>query len=161
MLREIYLIVHNIRSAYNVGSILRTADGAGVTKVYLTGYTPKPFREKEDPYITAPQKMIAKTALGAQNFVNWEEKKEVLDLIEKLKEENFFIVALEQDEKSVRIKEVSWQFPIALILGNEAKGIDKEILQQCDLITEIPMRGQKESLNVSVATGIAVYEMLK
>jgi 23S rRNA (guanosine2251-2'-O)-methyltransferase len=68
---------------------------------------------------------------------------------------------LEQDEKSVRIKETSWNFPVAVIIGNEAKGIDKEILQQCDLIVEIPMRGHKESLNVSVATGIAVYEILK
>jgi tRNA G18 (ribose-2'-O)-methylase SpoU len=161
MLKKVYLIAHNIRSAYNVGAILRTADGAGITKVYLTGYTPKPFKEGKDPYITAPQKMIAKTALGAQNFVDWEEKKEVLSLIEKLKKEKFSIVALEQDEKSVKIKETSWNFPTAVIIGNETEGIDKKILRQCDSIVEIPMRGHKESLNVSVATGVAVYEILK
>ncbi len=159
MKKKLYIVAHNIRSAYNVGAILRTADGAGVDKVYLTGYTPKPFREKEDPYITTPQKMIAKTALGAQNFIDWEEEN-VLTLIKKLRKKNFLIVALEQAKKSVNIKKVSWKFPVALILGNEAKGVDKEILQQCDLIVELPMRGQKESLNVSVATGIALYEIL-
>ena len=160
MTKELHLIVHNIRSAYNVGAILRTADGAGVTKVYLTGYTPKPFREKDSPYITAYQKMIAKTALGAQNFVNWEKKEKVLDLIKKLKKKNFLIVALEQDKKSVNIKEASYQFPVVLILGNEVEGVSQQILKQCDLIIDFPMRGKKESLNVSVATGVALYTIL-
>ena len=160
MVKKVYLIAHNIRSAHNVGAILRTADGAGVAKVYLTGYTSKPFKEKDDPYITAPQKMIAKTALGAQNFVNWEKREEVLPLIKELKKEDFSIVALEQDKKSVNIKKVSWQFPMVLILGNEANGVDQEILKRCDLIVDFPMYGQKESLNVSVATGIALYTIL-
>ncbi len=160
MVKKVYLIAHNIRSAHNVGAILRTADGAGVAKVYLTGYTPKPFKEKDDPYITAPQKMIAKTALGAQNFVNWEKREEVLPLIKELKKEDFSIVALEQDKKSVNIKKASWQFPMVLILGNEANGVDQEILKRCDLIVDFPMYGQKESLNVSVATGIALYTIL-
>jgi len=136
---------------FNVGSIFRTADAFGVKKIYLTGYTPDPAQ---------------KTALGAEKYVEWEKIKNVQKLIRKLKEEKFFIASLENRvDNSTKInrfaslaskKKFKNKF-IVLILGNEVRGIPKSILQQSDTVLEIPMRGKKESLNVSVATGIALY----
>lgn len=157
---SVYIIVHDIRSAYNVGAIFRTADGAGVKKIFLTGYTPEPFNEK-NIYPTVAQKMIGKTALGAEKFVKYEKIKDLPVLIEKLKKQDFKIIALEQNKKSVDYKKFKPKFPCALILGNEVGGIDEDILNLCDSIISIPMRGEKESLNVSVAAGIAMYEILK
>lgn len=156
-----YLIVHNVRSAYNVGAVFRTADGAGVAKIYLTGYTPVPYNSKKDTYQTQAQKMISKTALGADEFVAWERVKNLGKLILALKSQGIQIIALEEDKEAVNYKKFKPQFPCALILGNEVRGIDKKILDKCDDIIFIPMRGKKESLNVSVATGIAIYELLK
>ncbi|MCD6149895.1 RNA methyltransferase [bacterium] len=158
MKNKFYFILHNIRSAYNVGSIFRTADGAGIEKIYLTGYSPAPASGKE-AYLTSAQKMLAKTALGAEENVSWEKIKNLNDLMKRLKKDKFQIVALEQDENSVDYKKFKPEFPLALIAGNEVKGLDKRILRKCDKIIEIPMRGKKKSLNVSVATGIAGYEI--
>lgn len=143
------VVCHNIRSAYNVGSVFRTADGAGVAKVYLTGYTPSP-----------PHPGISKTALGAEKIVGWKKFAKLDAAIERLKKEKFEIVALEQSEKSVPLESLKSKKNIALILGNEVRGLSKSTLSKCDRVIEIPMRGEKESLNVSVAFGIAAYSII-
>ncbi len=150
--KEIYLILDNIRSTYNVGAILRTADGAGVSKVYLVGVTPAPT----DKFNRANSR-IAKSALGAEKSVPWESVKSLSSLIKKLKKQGVQIIALEQDERSVNYKKFKPQWPCVLILGEETEGIPKNILKLCDEIIEIPMKGSKESLNVSVATGVCVF----
>jgi 23S rRNA (guanosine2251-2'-O)-methyltransferase len=139
-----------------VGSIFRIADALGVSKIYLTGYTGTP-----------PDPKIAKVALGAEEFVPWEKHQSAVRLIKKLRTSNpqTRIIALENNVKaprhSIDIKKYKPQFPLALLIGEETKGIEKKLLELCDEIIEIPMRGQKESLNVSVACGIAVYELLR
>jgi tRNA G18 (ribose-2'-O)-methylase SpoU len=149
------LILNNIRSVENVGAMFRTADAAGINKIYLTGYTPTPLdrfgRKRND---------LAKSALGAEEYVKWEQKKSILPLLTKLKKEIFLIIGVEQDEKSIDYKKVKLQHKNAFIVGEEVAGIPKNILKKCDIITEIPMRGKKESLNVSVACGIALFRML-
>lgn len=151
-------MAHNIRSAYNVGAIFRVADGMGADKVYLTGYTPSPC-DKEKLYQTQAQKMIAKTALGAEKNISWKKFKNPGRLISTLKAQKIKIVALEQSPGSVHYKKFKPYFPLILIVGNEPKGIDKRILNQCDQIIEIPMYGKKNSLNVAVALAIAGYEI--
>lgn len=154
--KKIVLILDNIRSTHNVGSIFRTADGAGVSKIYLVGVTPSPLdrfgRERKD---------IAKVALGAEKKIEWEHKDKIEILLKGLKEEGYKIVALEQDQNSIDYKKFKPKFPLALILGEEVSGISKKTLNICDTIIEIPMMGEKESLNVSVATGIALYSILR
>lgn len=163
-LNKIYLILHNIRSTHNVGSIFRTADAAGVSKIYLTGYTPPPFDK-----LGKLEQNFAKTALGAEKSVEWHPKKfaeanhgarNINNLISKLKKEGVQIVAVEQDKRSTLHSKFKPHFPIALILGNEVIGIDKKILNKVDKIIEIPMKGQKESLNVSVAAGVALFRII-
>jgi tRNA G18 (ribose-2'-O)-methylase SpoU len=151
------LILNDIRSVENVGAIFRTADAAGIDKIYLTGYTPCPLdrfgRKRGD---------LAKSALGAEEFVKWEQKKNILPLLAKLKKEKYLIIGIEQDKKSIdykKLKVTSHKLK-AFIVGTEVTGISKNILKKCDVIAEIPMRGKKESLNVSVATGIALFRML-
>ncbi len=140
------LILPNIRSGHNVGAIFRTADGAGVDKLYITGYTPCP-----------PHVQIDKVSLGAEKWMIWEYRKQTGRLLKELKQMGYNIVALEQTKNSQDI--FSWQakFPIALVLGNEKTGVPKSLLKYCDESIEIPMRGKKNSLNVSVAAGIAMY----
>ena len=146
---KIYVICHNIRSRHNVGSIFRTADGAGVSKIFLCGITPVP-----------PHPNIEKVSLGAEKFVEWEKCKETWRTIEKLKKENFEIVALEQAKNAISLKDFkTTRKNIALVLGNEVEGLPKNILKRTDKIIQIPMRGKKESLNVAVAFGIAVYKL--
>jgi len=159
MEKEFYIIAHNIRSAYNVGSIFRTADGLGAKKIYLTGYTPYPA-DSEEFDIKKSRRMISKTALGAEENVEWERKEDIFKVIEKLKNEKFQIVALELNVKSQDLKNFQPKFPCALILGNEVLGVDEKLLKLCDAIIKIPMQGKKESFNVSVAAGIAMYEIL-
>ena len=153
--QENILILHNIRSVENVGAIFRTADAAGINKIYLTGYTPTPLdrfgRKRGD---------LAKSALGAEEFVVWEQKKMVCPVIAKLKRDGFQIIGIEQDKKSVDYKKVKLQNKNAFIVGAEVTGIPKNVLEKCDIIAEVPMRGKKESLNVSVATGISLFRML-
>ncbi|MDQ1283896.1 MAG: hypothetical protein QG620_244 [Patescibacteria group bacterium] len=161
MKKKLYIIAHNIRSAHNVGSVFRTADGAGVDRIYLTGYTQAPFDEKKSAYPAQAQKMLAKTALGAEEAVSWERVENIGDLILGLRKDGVQIVALENGMPSVDYRKFKPSFPCALILGTEVTGIDEEVLGECDSVISIPMRGQKESLNVSVAAGIAMYEILK
>ncbi len=154
--RPLYLILHNIRSHYNVGAIFRTAEAVGVEKIFLTGYTPAPVNR-----FKIPVKEIHKTALGAEKFVLWEKRKNLIALIKKLKKEKNYIVAVEQSKDSIEYTKLKPKFSLALIFGNEVKGLDKKILNHCDKIIEIPMHGKKESLNVSVAAGVVLYEILK
>ncbi|MDO8620090.1 MAG: TrmH family RNA methyltransferase [bacterium] len=153
--KDILLILHNIRSVHNVGSIFRTADGAGVEKLYLVGHTPTPI----DRFGRA-RKDLAKVALGAEVSVSWEYHKTISPLIRKLRKEGVGVVAVEQDERSVNYKTFKTKKPVALILGNEVTGIPKKVLALCDAIVEIPMRGKKESLNVSVVAGIVLFELV-
>lgn len=152
------VIVHNIRSAHNVGSIFRTSDGAGVEKIFLTGYTPTPATEIT-VYQTRAHKDLAKTALGAEKNISWEYSEEVLSVLENLRKGGYRIVALEQDEKSVDYRAYQPGEKTALILGTEVNGVEKDLLAVSDAIIELPMRGQKNSLNVSVAFGIAAFEL--
>ncbi len=149
MEKLVYVVAHNIRSAYNIGAIFRTADAVGVDKIILGGYSPAP-----------PHSGIAKTALGAEKWVLFEKKIQTWRAIKKLKSQGFQIVALEQSPKSINYQKFKPKFPLALILGNEVKGLSRSIIQHCDQIIEIPMVGRKESLNVSVAFGIAIYRIL-
>lgn len=146
--QSLYIILDNIRSAYNVGSIFRTADGAGVTKIYLCDYTPTP----ENPKVT-------KTSLGAEKAVEWEYYKQTGRLLLKLKKEGVRLVALEVAPEAQNIFKYKPRFPLALVVGNEVRGVGKNVLKYADDILEIPMHGKKESLNVSVATGIALYKL--
>lgn len=152
---ENILILHNIRSVENVGAMFRTADAAGIDKIYLTGYTPTPLdrfgRKRGD---------LAKSALGAEEFVAWEQKKSISSLFTQLKREGFQLIAIEQDKKSIDYKKVKLQSKNAFIVGTEVTGIPKNILEKCDIIAEIGMRGKKESLNVSVALGVALFRVL-
>lgn len=157
---RLVVIAHNIRSAYNIGAIFRTAEGLGVSKIYLTGYTLSPYNKKEGKYPSAGEKSLAKTALGAEDLVKWEKVENVRILIKKLKKERYQIIGLEILPQSLDIKKIKPKFPCALILGNEISGIERDILRLCDKIIFIPMQGQKESFNVSIAAGIALYEIL-
>jgi 23S rRNA (guanosine2251-2'-O)-methyltransferase len=150
------VILHNIRSVHNVGSIFRTCDAAGVDKLYLCGYTPQPVDR-----FNRLRKDVAKVALGAQECVDWEYYEDITQLIGVLQKEGFTLIALEQSENSIDYKEVEVGEKNAFILGNEPKGIEQAILKKCDRVAEIPMRGEKESLNVSVAAGIALFQILK
>lgn len=159
MSKELYLILHDIRSAYNVGAIFRSADGAGVSKIYLSGYTPCPA-DNEKLFKTKADKMIEKTALGAEKSVAWEYCPDLNILLKRLQGENCTMVALEKNQDSVEIKQYEPVFPMALVLGNEVEGVTPETLEKCAAVVSLPMRGIKESLNVSVAAGIAMYELL-
>lgn len=160
--KELYIIAHNIRSAHNVGAIFRTCDGAGAAKIYLSGYTPEPAnKNKMEETKTKAEKMLGKTALGAEISVPWERADDLEQLILKLKKQRVNIVALEKTENSILMKDFAMKFPMALILGNEVDGVSENVLEKCDNVLEIPMRGKKESLNVSVAAGIAIYKILE
>ena len=157
-MRNFYLILDNIRSAFNVGSIFRTADALAVDKIFLCGITPTP--EKVNQYFSLKAKReIEKTALGAEKFVPWEYYSKTGSLINKLKKEKIKIIALEQSKNSIPFNKlkINKNDSIALILGNEIKGIKKSILQKSDYIIEIPMFGKKESLNVAIAFAIVGY----
>ena len=158
--RDIVLIIHNVRSAANVGSMFRTADGAGVREIWLTGYTPLPVGSVQK-YMTKAEKSLAKVALGAERFVVWQHSPTLRKVIVKLRASGYLLVGLEQDRRSVTLEMIDNSQPLALIVGNEARGLDKRILNQCDVIVELPMYGKKNSLNVSVACGIALYALRK
>ncbi len=149
---ELIVILNNIRSNENVGSIFRTADAAGVGKIILSGYTPTPLDK-----FGRVNKALSKAALGAEKFVPWEKVKSFKGIIERLKKERFKIVAVEQDKNSINYKLLSTDYNLAFVFGNEVTGLSKKDLLLCDLIAEIPMRGKKESLNVSVAAGIVLF----
>ncbi|MDQ5976990.1 MAG: rRNA (guanosine2251-2-O)-methyltransferase [Patescibacteria group bacterium] len=155
-IRDIVLIIHNVRSAANVGSMFRTADGAGVREIWLTGYTPCPA-DPDRKYLTKAEKSFAKTALGAEYFVVWKKEANLGNVITCLRASGYLVVGLEQDDRSVPLGMIRGSRSVALIVGNEVRGLDRRILARCDVIGELPMRGRKNSLNVSVACGIALY----
>lgn len=160
---KIIVIAHNIRSTHNVGAIFRTAEGLGVDKIILSGYTPypkltAPQRDPRLPHITNKlNDQIHKTALGAEGIVPFEYHE--LPPIEQLKAEGYHITGLEQDLASITLHNYTPPEKLALILGEEVHGITPELLRQCETILEIPMVGKKESFNVSVAAGIALYAL--
>jgi tRNA G18 (ribose-2'-O)-methylase SpoU len=147
-----YLILENIRSAYNVGAIFRTADGAGVSKIFLIGYTPTPIDR-----FGRIQPEIAKTSLGASTEIPWEHAQDVVEVIHDLKQNGAHIAAVEQTNDSVSLGKFLVPDEVAYILGNEVEGVSEPALALADTIVEIPMLGSKESLNVSVAAGIVLY----
>lgn len=147
----VYVVCENIRSIYNVGAIFRTCDAAFVERIYLTGYTPAP-----------PRKEIEKVALGATLSVPWEYKKDAREVVKELKEKNVKVFVLEITD----LKRYYWEitkddFPMAIVVGNEITGVSKELISIADSSIEIPMFGIKQSLNVAVAFGIAIYETVK
>lgn len=153
---ELYLILDNIRSVYNVGSIFRTAETIGVNKILCLGTTPTPHDRFGNK-----RKDLSKVALGAEEMVAWEYYEKTKDLIKTLKKEKFKIIALEQDERAIDYREVKTDSEkVAIIVGNELGGVSKELLEIADIIAEIPMKGKKESLNVSVAVGVFLYSLL-
>lgn len=150
-------VLDNLRSVYNVGSIFRTANAVGIDKIILCGTTPTPLDKYGDK-----RSDFAKVALGAEDIVSWEYEASISEVLKKLKEERSYLIAIEQDEKSVDYKKVNIEGKenIVFIIGPEVDGISKENLELCDVIAEIPMLGTKESLNVTIAFGIAVYHIL-
>jgi len=144
------LILDNLRSAHNVGSIFRTADAAGVTKIFLIGTTPDPIDR-----FGRPQTEIAKTALGAERSIPWEHADTTISVLEQFPEH--FTIALEQSSDSKDYKTISPREKNIVIVGPEVTGLPEEILKECDAVAEIPMRGNKESLNVSVAAGVFLF----
>ena len=154
--KEIYIILPDIRSVYNVGSIFRTADACGISKIFLTGYTPTP----EDRF-GRQRKDVAKSALGAEKTVKWEYREALNNLIDELKKKDVEIVAVEQDKNSVDYKNFKIQKDTAFIFGNEVEGVSKDILKRVDKIIEIPMMGKKESLNVSVSVGVVLFKAME
>jgi tRNA G18 (ribose-2'-O)-methylase SpoU len=150
--KQKFVVLVDIRSIHNVGSIFRTADALGVSKIFLCGCTPTPKdrfgRKRQD---------LAKVALGAEESVAWEYCKDISKLLKKLKKEKMQIIALEQNPKSVNYKEIKIKNSSAIILGEEVHGLSQKILDLADVIVEIPMLGKKESLNVSVAFGVAGF----
>ena len=143
-------VLHNIRSAFNVGSIFRTAECFGAQKIYLCGYTPLPTQEK-----------LAKTAMGTDSLVEWEESAKILELISKLKAVGYLVVALETTSHAIPLETKFANQRVAFVVGNERFGLDAEILELCDEVREIPLRGEKNSLNVGVAVAIAAYEFAR
>ena len=150
-----YLILHNIRSSENVGSIFRTADATGISKVFLTGITPSPI----DRFGRLNRK-VGKSALGAELMVPFEKHSKIGKVIDNLKRKDFQIVAIEQSVDSIDYKAVKIKPRVAFLLGSEVGGLSRHILNKSDVVAEIPMAGKKESLNVSVALGVAIFRML-
>ena len=155
MKKEFYLILPNIRSCHNVGAMFRNADAFGVSKLFLVGWTATP-----------PKPQIDKVSLGAETWMPWEKREDLEELLKELKKKGIVLVGLEQTEKSIDMAD--WQFDnisestgIALVVGNEVYGVAPEIIDLCDVVVHIPMCGKKESLNVSVAAGVAMWEVSK
>jgi 23S rRNA (guanosine2251-2'-O)-methyltransferase len=161
-MRQIVVIAHDIRSSHNVGSLLRTCEGLGVTKVYFTGYTPHPRHAADErlPHIAAKvDAQISKTALGAEKYQAWEHRDDISQLLKALQGEGYELLALEQAPNSQSLPQFMPADKVALLLGNEISGIDKDLLAQADHILEIPMFGQKESYNVIEAASMALYHL--
>ena len=146
--RHIRLLAHNVRSLWNVGSFFRTSDAMGVEKIYLTGYTGVP-----------PRREITKVAIGAEEFVEWEQFQDPLEILQKLKDDGWHLTALEITKDAVDIVDFTPSQKICLIVGHELTGVPEDILALCDDVVFIPMLGKKESLNVAVAAGIALHRL--
>ncbi len=148
---RITLLAHNIRSLWNVGSFFRTADAFGVKEIWLSGYTGKP-----------PRREISKTALGAENWVPWRYVEDSAEAMKEFASAGGRIVALEQTSRAIDIAQ--YKVPatdLLLVLGNEVRGVSEDLLKLCDDHVQIPMQGKKQSLNVSVAAGVALYALTK
>jgi len=146
------IILENIRSAYNVGAIFRTADASGVTKIYLVGYTPTPIDR-----FGRVQPEIKKTSLGASEYIEWEHTDNVKSLIQELKKSEVTILAIEINKHSISLMSHEPVEKSAYILGNEVEGVSEEAQKLADKILHVPMMGKKESLNVSVTAGVVMY----
>ncbi len=144
------VVLDNIRSMHNVGSIFRTADAFRIEKLYLCGITPQP-----------PHREIQKTAIGAQDSVDWEYADKTIEVIRTLKEEGYLIIVAEQTDGGITLEEIDIlpEIPYAIVLGHEVYGVDQEVLELADLAAEIPQYGTKHSLNISVAAGIFMYKL--
>ncbi len=161
-MRRLVLVAHDIRSAHNVGSLLRTAEGLGIDKVYLTGYSPYPAKKDDSrlPHVVSKlARQIHKTALGAERSVKWDYAPDIKSLIAELKAAGFTVAALEQTPAAADLRTYAAQNDIALIVGNEVDGIPEDILRISDEAIAIPMAGRKESFNVAVAAAIALYHL--
>lgn len=152
----IAILLHNVRSAHNVGSIFRTGDAAGVSRIYLTGYTPTP----RDRFSRA-QPEIAKTALGAEGFIPWESGKDPNRMIAKMRDEGYTIVGVEQDAASRDYRTFIPEHPTLFVFGNEVRGLSPQLKSLCDELIEIPMFGTKESLNVATTAGIILFSAIR
>lgn len=162
-MQKICLVAVDIRSTYNVGSLFRTCDGFGAD-LMLVGISPRPYSkdEKRLPHVAKKaDAAIHKTALGAEKNVKWKYFENLSNCIEYLKKQEYKIIAIEQDVNSKNIRKLNVDKPTALVIGTEVTGLKDEEIQMCDEIYEIPMNGKKESFNVSVAAGIALYQACK
>jgi 23S rRNA (guanosine2251-2'-O)-methyltransferase len=161
-MRRLVLIAHNLRSAHNVGSLLRTAEGLGINEVFLTGYTPYPLQANDErlPHLARKiDRQITKTALGAEKLVKWLHRADITEVIASLKKRGYTIAALEQAAHSTGLADFKAPKKIALIVGREVEGIEPDVLADADHILEIPMFGRKESFNVVQAAAMALYEL--
>jgi tRNA G18 (ribose-2'-O)-methylase SpoU len=147
-----YLILENIRSAHNVGAMFRTADGAGVDKIFLVGYTPTPIDR-----FGRVQPEISKTSLGACTEIPWRQVQSTVELLAELQTAGCTVVAVEQTARSIPLKEFTVPKKVAYIMGNEVTGVEPETVERCDVVVELPMLGVKESLNVATTAGIVMY----
>ena len=148
MSNRLILLAYNIRSLWNVGSLFRSCDCFGVEKLILAGYTALP-----------PRREISKTALGAEEWIPWDQACDASRALQQLRDDGWTIAALEQSERSISLAEYSPKEKTCLIVGHEVLGVPEELLALCDDVLEIPMLGKKNSLNVSVAAGIALYAL--
>lgn len=161
-MRQIIVVAHNMRSTHNVGSLLRTAEGLAVEQVYLTGYTPYPVVAHDErlPHLTAKlDKQISKTALGAEQYVDWHQEADIHTVIAHLRGEGYQIIGLEQTPTSMPLQTMQAPDKVALLLGREVEGLEQEVIDLCDVCVEIPMLGQKESYNVVQAAAMALYQL--
>ncbi|MFV0604609.1 MAG: RNA methyltransferase [Niabella sp.] len=147
----VIVVLENIRSAYNVGSVFRTSDAFLIEAIYITGYSAKP-----------PHKEIKKTALGAEETVNWEHFSSALEAIEKLRTQQYKILAVEQVTDSTKLHELNWNGTekLAVIFGNEVVGVEQSTIALCDGCLEIPQLGMKHSLNIATAAGVVLWELV-
>ena len=160
---DVVVIAHNIRSAHNVGSLLRTADGLGVRMVYITGYSPYPIAQHDArlPHVAqATTAKIRKTALGAELTQAWQYQENVDVVLNTLRNEGYLIAGLEQSDGSVLLPSFDPPDKVAIVLGSEVSGLETSLLEQCETVLEIPMKGQKESFNVVQAAAITLYHTI-
>lgn len=159
---DIILIAHNLRSAHNVGSLLRTAEGLGVAEVILSGYTPYPLLAAEDrlPHLANKiDRQIAKTALGAEKTQIWSHQTDIVATIARLRADGYYCAAIEQTERSTPLPGYVAPPKLVLLVGREVEGLEPEVVAACDVVLEIPMFGQKESYNVVQAAAMALYQV--
>ena len=162
-MRRVILIAHDIRSAHNIGSLMRTAEGLGVEKMIISGFSPYPAVPDDTrlPHIARKvSQRVLKTSLGAETTLRWEYKTDINDVISDLKDNGFRLVALEQAPGAKPLASYRTSSKTALVLGGEKAGVSQDILRQCDDVIEIPMSGQKESFNVAAAAAMALFYLI-